>query len=184
MDLLDEHDLRDDGKDRGLPTGPYDPPASPLSDAGDDPGVIPSTGTQRASQGATAPSTDAVSRQWLSRGAKGAASELIACAYLMARGFYVYRCESPHAPFDLVAYNRQRMLRVEVKSINDMKGCWAPSVSWPKNDEWDLIIAVGGDGRCIEIESHDRVTCTNIVRAAYGWPPVRPLYRSTDGPPR
>ena len=59
----------------------------------------------------------------------------------MADGYYVFRCESPSAPFDLVAYRDGICHRVEVKSIS--KGALAaPTFSWPSNDEWDLLVVV------------------------------------------
>jgi hypothetical protein len=78
---------------------------------------------------------------------RGAASELLACAALMKAGYYVYRCESPTAPFDLVAYRDGRCLRVEVKSatITNESRQRAPVFGWPRNDEWDLVIIVGSD---------------------------------------
>lgn len=77
----------------------------------------------------------------LSPSATGALSELRACAYLMADGYYVFRCESPSAPFDLVAYRGGTCCRVEVKSISQTAP-YSPTISWPTNDEWDLLIAV------------------------------------------
>jgi len=82
--------------------------------------------------------------RWASSGPVGAASELRACAHLIDAGYYVYRCESPSAPFDLVAYRHGACLRVEVKTLS-MKDHQdhAPSFGWPRNDEWDLLIIVG-----------------------------------------
>jgi hypothetical protein len=60
----------------------------------------------------------------------------------MADGYYVFRCESPSAPFDLVAYRDGICHRVEVKSITVKAGPCAPTFSWPSNDEWDLLVVV------------------------------------------
>jgi hypothetical protein len=75
----------------------------------------------------------------------GAISEMRACAYLMEHGYYAYRCESPHAPFDVVAYRDGQCYRVEVKSVSlDDNPGRAPKVTWPRNDEWDMLLAVDG----------------------------------------
>jgi hypothetical protein len=120
--------------------------------------------------------TGPASTPWPSRTAKGAASELVACAYLMRQGWHVYRCESPTAPFDLAAYRDGRLLRVEVKSIYwpgaDDFGV-GPSTAWPTNDEWDLlVVADPNNGSCIEIVTHDAHEGRNQIRAIHGFPPV------------
>lgn len=114
-----------------------------------------------------------VKGSWTSRGALGAASELVACAHLMSQGFHVYRCESPHAPFDLVAYRDGSLTRVEVKSAN------GPSFSWPTNDEWDLLVVVALDGTCVEVTDHDRSTAQAHVRQGLGYEPKTPAFPGT-----
>jgi len=86
----------------------------------------------------------------LGTGHRGAISELLACAHLMELGYIVYRCESPHAPFDLVAYRDGVCYRVEVKSLTRSSAphSYAPSFDAPKNEEWDLLaVADGANGR-------------------------------------
>jgi hypothetical protein len=46
----------------------------------------------------------------------GAASELMVCANLLSRGWYVFRSVSPTAPCDLVAMKYGSLIRVEVKT--------------------------------------------------------------------
>lgn len=70
-------------------------------------------------------------------GAVGAASELTASAWLLARGFLVFRNVAASGPFDLVAYRDGALSRVEVKSVS-ANG----SPGWPTNDEWDLLLMV------------------------------------------
>lgn len=109
------------------------------------------------------------------RGVTGAASELVVCAELMRLGYHVFRCESPTAPFDLVAYRDGQCLRVEVKSLSFQQNS-APVVSVPTNDEWDLVAYVGRDADVFVFQPqpsadalrrlvHDR------VRAHYGFAP-------------
>lgn len=81
----------------------------------------------------------------LTPGTKGAIGELRAAVYLMKRGFSVYRCESPHAPFDLVAYKDGTCHRVEVKTLSIHASSGAPEFSWPTNNEWDLLLLAGED---------------------------------------
>jgi len=119
---------------------------------------------------------------WQSKGAKGAASELVACAHLMRQGWHVFRCESPNSPFDLVAYREGEFLRVEVKSISRVPLArtrrspdprMGVGIPWPSNDEWDLLIAVDPDeARCFEITTHDPREGTDLLRVHYGHMPV------------
>jgi hypothetical protein len=119
-----------------------------------------------------------------SSSAIGARSELVACAELMRLGFHVYRCESPTAPFDLVAYRDGRCLRVEVKSVT-LKN-QHPQFSWPKNAEWDLLVVVGDQADVFLFEpSMARLDIVNAVRVHYGSPtiedPVRPACGTNAG---
>jgi hypothetical protein len=107
-----------------------------------------------------------------SSGTTGAASELIVCAELMRLGFNVFRCESPHAPFDLIAYRDGRFLRVEVKTVSLQKT--APTFAVPKNDEWDLVALVSkatGDVFFFESGATYRVM-HDTIRPHLGYPPV------------
>lgn len=111
--------------------------------------------------------------------ARGAISELRACADLMAAGYYVYRCESSAAPFDLVAYKDGQILRVEVKSVSwnldrrDEERVVAlhPNFTWPKNTEWDLLAVVGDDQVFYFDSSTTREEARNHVREHYGFAP-------------
>lgn len=47
---------------------------------------------------------------------KGAHSELVACAWLLGRGFEVFRNVSPHGPYDLIAIQGPKVLHIDVKS--------------------------------------------------------------------
>jgi hypothetical protein len=132
---------------------------------------------------------DVTDGTWQSKGSKGAASELIACAYLMRQGWHAFRCESPASPFDLVAYRDGEFLRVEVKSISrarrarthlDPDPIDGANIPWPSNDEWDLLVAVDPDGcDCVEITTHDYREGINLLRKHYGLPPVGQV-RSTQ----
>lgn len=110
-----------------------------------------------------------------SRSTKGSIGELIACAELMRRGFHVFRCESPNAPFDLVAYRDGQCQRVEVKTITfTERSDWriAPSFVWPRNDEWDLLLVVGADADVFVFASGTpQEACAGTIRAHYGFAP-------------
>lgn len=74
----------------------------------------------------------------------GSISELRASAHLMQQGFDVFRCVAPHAPFDLVAYRDGQLYRVEVKTASKpSRETYSPVVTWPVNDEWDLLVVCG-----------------------------------------
>lgn len=109
----------------------------------------------------------------LSRSDKGAASELLACAALMRAGYFVYRAESPSAPFDLVAYRDGRCLRVEVKGIAPQaRESHAPAFTWPRNTSWDLLAVVGAD-RVFFFDSDTTADeARDTIRAHYGHEPL------------
>lgn len=76
----------------------------------------------------------------------GALHELKVCVDLSAKGFQVYRAQSPSAPFDLVAYKNGSLFRVEVKTFsligNRPSGKVYASISPPQNDEYDILAVV------------------------------------------
>ena len=76
----------------------------------------------------------------ISRGTRGAISELVATTYYLDAGWSVFRSESPNAPFDLAIYKAGRLLRVEVKTVTTSVG--TVLLSWPRNEEWDLLAIV------------------------------------------
>lgn len=102
----------------------------------------------------------------------GAAAELSACAYLLTRGFHVFRSVSPACPVDAVAFRPGEMpIKVEIKALSRNKGCCA--FAWPTNHEWDLLLVVGPEGHIFEIMSGTpRNEAINTIRAFYGLPPV------------
>jgi hypothetical protein len=132
---------------------------------------------------------DLAIRSRSARNATGATSELIACAELMRLGFHVYRCESPAAPFDLVAYRDGRCLRVEVKTVSykvgpDGKPLFAPTVCMPKNDEWDLLAVVGLDADVFLFEQGATAQeVRNAVRIHFGYDPMGEEFRPPCGTP-
>lgn len=106
------------------------------------------------------------------RAVRGAASELLACAALMKAGYHVYRSESPTAPFDLVAYRDGRCLRVEVKSVTEKAVSCAPVFGWPRNKEWDLLVAVGLDRVFCFDSDTTWEDARNAIRESYGHQPL------------
>lgn len=50
-------------------------------------------------------------------GTTGAISELRVAVDLMARGYHIFRAESPHCPCDLVAFRDSQMFKIEVRTI-------------------------------------------------------------------
>lgn len=109
----------------------------------------------------------------LNRSDKGAASELLACTALMRAGYFVYRAESPSAPFDLVAYRDGQCFRVEVKSIvPQARESYAPTFGWPTNTLWDLLAVVGID-RVFFFDSNTTIDeARDVVRSHYGHEPL------------
>jgi len=57
-----------------------------------------------------------ISLEHASAGNTGTFSELLVTTDLIACGFYVFRCVSPHAPFDLVALKDTTLIKIEVKT--------------------------------------------------------------------
>ena len=110
----------------------------------------------------------------LSKGTVGAIAELLACADLMSLGYHVFRAESPHCPFDLIAYANGTSLRVEVKSLRvPQSQTVAPSFAWPVNDEWDLLV-VAGHGKVFKFRPPaTRDDAMTEIRAAFGYPQKR-----------
>ncbi len=112
---------------------------------------------------------------WLSKQSKGAAAELLAAGWALARGLHVYRAQSPAAPFDLVLVEpvSHRLIRVEVKSIyRHSPAIYCPNFSWPVNDDWDwlLVVDVDHDGRVFRFDHGQSADeCRNIVRAHFGY---------------
>jgi hypothetical protein len=119
--------------------------------------------------------------------AKGAASELIAVAYFLRQGYYVYRSESPHAPFDLMIYKDGVSQRVEVKSVPvrlspDGKDRWV-TVSYPRNDEWDLLAFVV-DESCVRVYGkEDHETLQSDLREVVDQLPHHPEWIISNRPP-
>lgn len=111
--------------------------------------------------------------EFLTNGHVGAASELRACAELMQLGYHVYRCESPNAPFDLAAYKDGKCVRVEVKTMTEPAGTYAPSFSYPKNDEWDLLMVVAHKRIFIFEAGTTAKQARDQIRAAYGFVSTR-----------
>ena len=73
-------------------------------------------------------------------------SELIVCADLLAKGYYVFRNISPHGPCDLVILKNDKCFRVEVKTgyirVNGKMG-HSPVRD---NNSYD-ILAIAVDGK-------------------------------------
>ena len=82
------------------------------------------------------------------RGSIGAVSELVVCADLLAKGYYVFRNVSAHGPCDIIILKNDKCFRVEVKT-----GTMLPTgtmVHSPVSEgESHDILAVVLDGRAI-----------------------------------
>jgi len=75
----------------------------------------------------------------------GAHNEIIAVADLMARGYQVFRAESPACPFDLVTWDGSKLLRIEVKTAYKLEnGTLAHGT--PKAGAYD-VLALVTDGK-------------------------------------
>jgi len=59
------------------------------------------------------------SRGWdAPNGHRGAMGEFLVCIDLISEGWHAFRSATPAAPFDLVAYKGEHLLKVEVKIAN------------------------------------------------------------------
>lgn len=108
-------------------------------------------------------------------GGHGAASELIACAYFLKKGWYVYRSQGQHAPFDLVLYREGQVIRVEVKSVSITEGrnTKSPGFAWPVNDQWDWLALVLPDGQVMTFHfGTTKRVAREAVRAVLGLPQI------------
>jgi hypothetical protein len=77
----------------------------------------------------------------------GAVTEMIVATDLMKRGYFVYMPIARTGPFDLLAYSRESVLRIEVKSI-----LWRGHHASMKNDNFDILARVMADGEIIYSE--------------------------------
>jgi len=71
----------------------------------------------------------------------GSASELIACAYFLREGYYVFRSVHVSCPFDLIIHKDDISYRVEVKTLTVVDGK-SSAFSAPRNSQWDLLAVV------------------------------------------
>jgi hypothetical protein len=82
------------------------------------------------------------------RNTAGTVSELRAAAYLLERQWHVFAAINSCCPVDLIAWQPGRTpIKVEVKTLRipaDAAG--TVTTTWPRNDEWDLILFVASDG--------------------------------------
>ena len=83
----------------------------------------------------------------------GAHSELIACAYLLRKGYDVYRAVNWTSKADLVAVRGDAILRVQVKTGTYLYDSGKFSYPKPLNDLYDLLIVVDYKGDIV-IEQH------------------------------
>lgn len=69
---------------------------------------------------------------------KGAASELLACAWLLNKGYEVYRNVSQHGFCDIVAYDslKEELMFIDVKTRHPS---WKPKSN--PNKHWLLLIS-------------------------------------------
>lgn len=109
--------------------------------------------------------------------ARGAASELIASAHLMAQGYHVFRALASSCPCDLVAYRTgETPLRVEVKSVMTPPAGTknSSSFSTPANHEWDILILVSNIHPIVQLPyDPSAANLRAAYRKAVGLPPIR-----------
>ncbi len=82
---------------------------------------------------------------------KGAHSELIASAWLLSKGYEVFRNISPHGQVDIVAIRNSEVLYIDVKSVPDMDSqtVWKPHSGFRN----DVVILLVSGGKCKFYES-------------------------------
>jgi hypothetical protein len=100
---------------------------------------------------------------------RGAQSELIACAWLLAQGFHVFRNVSPCGSADLILVNATEVIYIDVKTSNGKHfGCLTPS----QVKCGVAAVYVCPDGTCVLERSpraqrgHSGNAVENLARAA------------------
>jgi len=94
--------------------------------------------------------------KFLTRTVRGAVSELIVCADLLARGYEVFRAQSPTCSCDLVVQANGRLFRIEVRSATrNLNGTLAYTWSVHDQSRSDILAAVEPDGRITYVPEID-----------------------------
>lgn len=76
---------------------------------------------------------------------KGAHSELVACAWLLRRGYEVFRNVSQHGRYDMIAIKGTKVAYIDVKTCHpDAKGHLRRTAPPPGI----IYLLIGPDGRC------------------------------------
>lgn len=123
----------------------------------------------------------------LSTANRGAISELRAGAHLLERGYHVFWSMSPACPVDLVAWRPGEIpIKVEVKTVAihvpvNAQTHRSPSLTmpWPRNDDWDLLLASGPAGDVHEFWAPiEQDAVIDQLRQLYGFPPVSEKIRN------
>ena len=87
----------------------------------------------------------------------GAKSELIACTWLMAQGYYVFRNMSPVGPIDLIACSPSgRIIKIDVKTTSESENKSGRAIYRLKRKQEVLgvqMLAVFPSGKCVLIPS-------------------------------
>ena len=73
----------------------------------------------------------------------GATHELLVCAYLMRRGFNVFRSQSPSCPCDIVAMKDGEFFRIEVTT--GYRGVNGVTFPYHAPDKYDILACVFHD---------------------------------------
>lgn len=108
---------------------------------------------------------------YTSRVARGAASEMLATAWLMEQGFHVFRAVAASCPVDLVAWREgdtsSWLIEVKTMSVN----CSFP---WPRNEHWTHLIVVNPEtNSCHLLEAGiSQAEAVDSLRVEYGLEPV------------
>ncbi|MCI0389001.1 MAG: hypothetical protein MOB07_09600 [Acidobacteria bacterium] len=79
----------------------------------------------------------------------GAHSELIACAYLLRKGYDVYRAVNWMSKADLVAVRASEIIRVQVRTGNYINAKGTFCYSEPMDDAYDLLMVVDHEGNIV-----------------------------------
>jgi hypothetical protein len=76
---------------------------------------------------------------------RGAKAELLACVWLLSKGYEVFRNVSQHGVADLVATRGDEVLKLDVKTIN---GASVPRLTASQINEGVVGVYVHNDGHC------------------------------------
>lgn len=99
-------------------------------------------------------------------GRRGKCSEYLVVADLLRRGYEVFTPINPICPYDLLAMDGERFIRLEVKTVAPTKNCIRIDMA-PKSGNIDVAAMVHQDGRVeyYSITEEDQLAKTLVIKS-------------------